>query len=30
MSPVHSGICDDPEREADRLFERLVHAPRQE
>ena len=22
--PVHSGICDDPEAEADRLFERLV------
>ncbi len=25
VSPVHSGICDDPEVEADRLFERLVH-----
>ena len=24
LSPVHSGICDDPEAEADRLFERLV------
>lgn len=25
LSPVHSGICDDPEIEADRLFARLVH-----
>ena len=24
LSPVHSGICDDPEQEADRLFQRLV------
>jgi hypothetical protein len=24
LSPVHSGLCDDPETEADRLFERLV------
>lgn len=24
LSPVHSGICDDPEKEADRLFLRLV------
>jgi len=24
LSPVHSGICDDPEVEADRLFTRLV------
>lgn len=24
LSPVHSGICDDPETEADRLFTRLV------
>ena len=24
LSPVHSGICDDPEVEADRLFVRLV------
>lgn len=24
LSPVHSGICDDPEAEADRLFARLV------
>lgn len=24
LSPVHSGICDDPEAEADRLFDRLV------
>lgn len=24
LSPVHSGICDDPEKEADRLFKRLV------
>lgn len=24
LSAVHSGICDDPEAEADRLFERLV------
>ena len=27
LSPVHSGICDDPEAEADRLFERLVRQP---
>ena len=27
LSPVHSGICDDPEREADRLFARLVNHP---
>lgn len=24
LSPVHSGICEDPGREADRLFARLV------
>ena len=24
LSPVHSGICDDPDDEADRLFARLV------
>jgi Protein of unknown function (DUF3037) len=24
LSPVHSGICDDPASEADRLFSRLV------
>lgn len=24
LSPVHSGLCDDPEAEADRLFEQLV------
>lgn len=24
LSPVHSGICDDPAAEADRLFDRLV------
>jgi hypothetical protein len=24
LSPVHSGLCDDPAAEADRLFERLV------
>ena len=24
LSPVHSGICDDPETEIERLFERLV------
>lgn len=24
LSPVHSGICDDPEAEAERLFTRLV------
>jgi hypothetical protein len=24
VSPVHSGLCDDPAAEADRLFERLV------
>ena len=27
LSPVHSGICDDPVAEADRLFERLVRQP---
>jgi hypothetical protein len=25
VSPVHSGLCDDPEAEADRLFAHLVH-----
>jgi hypothetical protein len=24
VSPVHTGLCDDPTAEADRLFERLV------
>jgi hypothetical protein len=24
VSPVHTGLCDDPATEADRLFERLV------
>ena len=24
VSPVHSGLCDDPEHEAERLFERVV------
>ena len=24
VSPVHSGLCDDPATEADRLFDRLV------
>ena len=24
LSPVHSGICDDPETEIDRLFAKLV------
>ncbi len=28
ISPVHSGLCDDPTAEADRLFERLVARPR--
>jgi hypothetical protein len=27
LSPVHSGICDDPEDEIERLFARLVHKP---
>lgn len=27
VSPVHSGLCDDPAAEADRLFERLVLGP---
>jgi len=27
LSPVHSGLCDDPEAEADRLFARLVNGP---
>jgi hypothetical protein len=26
LSPVHSGLCDDPAAEADRLFARLVGA----
>ena len=26
LSPVHSGICDDPRAEAERLFERLVQS----
>lgn len=26
VSPVHSGLCDEPEAEADRLLERLVQA----
>ncbi len=28
VSPVHTGLCDDPAAEADRLFERLVAPPR--
>lgn len=28
VSPVHTGLCDDPAVEADRLFERLVASPR--
>jgi hypothetical protein len=28
VSPVHTGLCDDPAAEADRLFERLVARPR--
>ena len=28
VSPVHSGLCDDPSAEADRLFARLVSDPR--
>ena len=28
VSPVHSGLCDDPDVEADRLFARLVHEAR--
>ena len=28
VSPVHSGLCDDPEAEVDRLFERLVRPGR--
>lgn len=27
LSPVHSGICDDPQRETERLFTRLVNKP---
>lgn len=27
VSPVHSGLCDDPASEADRLFQRLVLGP---
>ena len=27
LSPVHSGICDDPEQAVDRLFTRLVNHP---
>lgn len=26
VSPVHSGLCEDPRQELDRLFERLVSA----
>ena len=29
LSPVHSGICDDPAAEADRLFARLVSVRRE-
>jgi hypothetical protein len=28
VSPVHTGLCDDPEAEVDRLFERLVRGGR--
>ena len=28
VSPVHTGLCDDPAAEADRLFERMVAPPR--
>lgn len=27
LSPVHSGLCDDPVRALERLFERLVRPP---
>ncbi len=27
-SPVHSGLCEDPEAELERIFERLVGPPR--
>ena len=27
LSPVHSGLCDDPRAELDRLFARFVHNP---
>jgi hypothetical protein len=27
VSPVHSGLCEDPGAEVERLFERLVRAP---
>jgi hypothetical protein len=28
VSPVHSGLCDDPERALERLTERMVRTPR--
>jgi hypothetical protein len=28
VSPVHSGLCDDPERALERLMARMVRAPR--
>jgi hypothetical protein len=28
VSPVHSGLCDDPERALERLMDRMVRAPR--
>jgi hypothetical protein len=28
VSPVHSGLCDDPERELEHLLERMVRLPR--
>ncbi|ACL65136.1 conserved hypothetical protein [Anaeromyxobacter dehalogenans 2CP-1] len=27
LSPVHSGLCDDPDRALERLFQRLVRPP---
>jgi Protein of unknown function (DUF3037) len=27
VSPVHSGVCDDPERALERLFQRMVPVP---
>jgi hypothetical protein len=26
-SPIHTGLCDDPEGQLDRLFARLVEPP---
>ena len=30
VSPVHSGLCEQPERTLDELFQRMVQVPREE